>query len=221
MKKYQYLYAVEKHINYIFDRKKIVKELEEHIDDNIEELIHEGYSEQEAEIKAVEMMGNPHEVGKELNKLHNPFIGYMLIALRLIVIYMIYILISSSMPYMENTIKMLSPIVSNNSVEVIRIDDEIKLSSHKLILDNLCITDKGQYVLTYRCFRRYDYTRTPEYTTGFVVISDGTYGVGNYDYTSLLGFYGEKTFNKPVDEIVLEFHNHEQYILKVKEYKHE
>ena len=220
MKKYQYLYAVEKHINYIFDRKKIVKELEEHIDDNIEELIHEGYSEQEAEVKAVEMMGNPHEVGKELNKLHNPFIGYLLILLRIATVFIIYTLLSLAMPYVEDTTKMFSPIVHEGSKEVIKIDDEINLPSLKIIIDNLCVTENG-YVLTYRAFRRYDYTRIPNRNIRFRILEDENYVVVSDDHTSLLGFYGKKIISKQIDEIVLLLNYRDQYILKVKEYRHE
>lgn len=225
MKKYQYLYAVEKHVDYIFDRKKIVKELEDHIDDNIEELIHEGYTQEEAEVKAVEMMGNPHEVGKELNKLHNPWIGYLLMLSRIVVLMIILTILSTSIPYIKDTIKMLSPIVYENSEKIIKIDEDVYLSTHKLIIDNICTTNNGTYVLTYRCFRRYDYTRTPNDTTAFILIEEdgGSLigGVHRNRYFSLLGHYGEIMFKQNKDNLILLLDNNEKYIINMQEYNHE
>ena len=221
MKKYQYLYAVEKQVNYIFDRKQICKELEDHIDDLMEDLMSEGYSKDEAEVKAVEMMGDAILVGKQLNQIHNPWIGYLLALTRIVIIIIIFILLSSIFPYIKDTVKMLSPIVSENSINVIEINEEIYLSTHKLIIDNLCATDDNHYILTYRCFRRYDYTRTPLPTTAFCIETNGEFGVGRFREDALFGFYGEETLNKKPDEIILLLDNNNEYTLNIEDYENE
>ena len=221
MKKYQYLYAVEKHVDYIFDRKKIVKELEDHIDDNIEELIHEGYTQEEAEVRAVEMMGNPHEVGKELNKLHNPIIGYLLILSRIAVLAILFSLSKPIFTDIEGTVKMFSPIVSENSVETIEINEEIYLSSYKILIDNLCVSDTGTNSLTYRCFRRYNHTRTVSSVPVFILDLDDTVETNGYDICTPLGIFGEVKFDKQQDKLTLRLYNREEFILDLKEYRHE
>ena len=77
MKKVEFLSIVRKQIRFVFDRDKIENELKQHLEDSIEDLIEEGVSWQDAELIAVEQMGNPKEVGQLLNKEHNPILGYL------------------------------------------------------------------------------------------------------------------------------------------------
>lgn len=52
-------------------KRKIRKELENHIDDRIEYYLDSGYDEETAERKALERMGNAKEIAEDMQKLHN------------------------------------------------------------------------------------------------------------------------------------------------------
>jgi len=73
----KYLKKVIKYIKFPFDRKEIYEELNNHIDDRINELYKDGLSIEMATNKSIEMMGDAKKVGLELNKMHNPFLGWI------------------------------------------------------------------------------------------------------------------------------------------------
>ncbi len=75
--KEDFLQDVTSHVKFIFDRKRIYNELDNHIEDRVEDFIAEGFLKEEATSKAIEVMGNATDIGKELNKVHNPFIGWI------------------------------------------------------------------------------------------------------------------------------------------------
>lgn len=57
---------------------EITQELKNHIEDHQENLIETGLNQDEAEKQAVEAMGDPEEIGKELDKQHRPLVEWML-----------------------------------------------------------------------------------------------------------------------------------------------
>ena len=59
------------------DREKIREELIAHIEDRVDALKEFGLTEAEAETQAVEAMGDPVEVGKQLNAVHKPWLGWL------------------------------------------------------------------------------------------------------------------------------------------------
>ena len=73
--------AVKK-IRFKPDRKQVRKELEEHIEDKALDLqrIFPDMTREEAQERAVSNMGDPAEVGKELAKVHKPWLGYAWLA---------------------------------------------------------------------------------------------------------------------------------------------
>jgi len=85
----------EKHSSYINDFLRQVKnqikskeakhfveqELYTHILKRKQFLIHEGYSEEEAEKQVLEQMGNPSTLGKEMHQIHKPKVDWILIGL--------------------------------------------------------------------------------------------------------------------------------------------
>lgn len=72
------------------DRDKIRNELLDHLEDRIEAMTDRGYSEEEAEVRAVAAMGNPEEVGKQLNAVHKPWLGWLWMASRMLVIALLF-----------------------------------------------------------------------------------------------------------------------------------
>jgi|GEM_PF-3592831 len=81
--------------------KAIKEELELHIDDIMENYLEQGFSKKEAEIKAVQSMGNPTEIGEELNKVHSSGIQWQVVtsAGGLSLIGIISLLLLGELPY--------------------------------------------------------------------------------------------------------------------------
>lgn len=66
------------HVKYKGAHLDISEELENHIEDHIKDFIDSGIDEETAIKKAVEAMGDPEEIGNSLNKLHKPYLGWIL-----------------------------------------------------------------------------------------------------------------------------------------------
>ena len=70
------------------DRAAVEQELREHIEDKTADLmrIFPGMTEAEAEARALSGMGDPEEVGRELAKIHKPWLGYLWRASRVLLL---------------------------------------------------------------------------------------------------------------------------------------
>lgn len=76
-----FLEKVCEQIKYKPIRKDIAEELEEHIQDIKSDYLCKGYSEKEAEEKAISQMGEAEKIGKSLNKIHRPQLDWKLVIL--------------------------------------------------------------------------------------------------------------------------------------------
>lgn len=77
--------AIEK-VRFKPDRDRIWDELMAHIEDRCEVLKEFGIAEKEAEEKAVAAMGDPAEVGRQLNAVHKPWLGWLWMVSKVLVI---------------------------------------------------------------------------------------------------------------------------------------
>ena len=75
--KEKFLAEVLNQIKFKYDRYDIRMELESHIQDKTEYYSELGYDMDKAEEMSVNDMGDAKAIGKELNKEHNPFIGWI------------------------------------------------------------------------------------------------------------------------------------------------
>ena len=75
-----------KHIRFPPDRRRVRRELYEHMASRRQDFLACGFSEEEADRRACEAMGDPGEVGKALAAVHKPFWGYALCVLRILLI---------------------------------------------------------------------------------------------------------------------------------------
>ncbi len=82
----EFLDCVLQQIHFTYDRPDIENELLEHILEESAWLRGKGLSEKDASEEAVRRMGNPCELGKMLNQIHNPWIGHLWILTDLIVV---------------------------------------------------------------------------------------------------------------------------------------
>ena len=85
--------AVKK-IRFKPDRKQVRKELEEHIEDKALDLqrIFPDMTREEAQERAVSDMGDPAEVGKELAKVHKPWLGYAWLASKVLLVFVLTVI---------------------------------------------------------------------------------------------------------------------------------
>ena len=79
-----WLRDVVKYVKFPPDRRRVQEELYEHMISRNLELLAEGVSEEEADRRVCEAMGDPDEVGKALAEVHKPFWGYFLRAMRIV-----------------------------------------------------------------------------------------------------------------------------------------
>lgn len=71
-------------IRYWGDRSAVSAELRGHLEDRYDALIASGCSREEATAKAIQAMGSAKEIAPQLGKLHSPWLGWTLNALRVV-----------------------------------------------------------------------------------------------------------------------------------------
>ncbi|KLT15882.1 FtsW/RodA/SpoVE family cell cycle protein [Neobacillus vireti] len=86
MMKKEFLASVMTHVRSKDAKKIVTKELEQHIKANTDHYLKDGYSAEEAELKAVEQMGSPLAIGTKFNKIYKPKLDWTLILLFLTVL---------------------------------------------------------------------------------------------------------------------------------------
>ncbi|MGE7766587.1 permease prefix domain 1-containing protein [Peribacillus sp. NPDC096540] len=85
MKKEQFLHDVKQFIRSKEAKRFVSDELEFHLKQSTEALKKQGYTEEEAEVRAVQQMGSPITIGQKLNRLHRPKVDWRLTVLFLLV----------------------------------------------------------------------------------------------------------------------------------------
>ncbi|MBR4702572.1 MAG: hypothetical protein IKO91_01890 [Oscillospiraceae bacterium] len=72
-----------KYVRFPPDRRRVQEELYSHMIARNRDFLEEGYSEEEADRRSTEAMGDPEEVGRALAAVHRPFWGYFVLSLRI------------------------------------------------------------------------------------------------------------------------------------------
>lgn len=131
MKTKEFLDNVCREIKYKPANRLISEELHGHIQDMKNEYLCKGYSEEVAEEKAIEQMGNAKEIGKRLNKVHKPKLDWKLLIL--IIILMCFSVLSNRINA-DETSSILTIFLLILSTLMIYFYDYRKLSRHSLKL---------------------------------------------------------------------------------------
>lgn len=187
MNKEKYLQTVRKQIYFIFDRDAIETELKDHIYESVQDLMEEGISLEEAEEQAVKQMGDPIEVGKLLNKEHQPLLGYLWMFSKVVLIFLVIPAILVTGVGIYGTIRNATPTVVEGSVETITLDIDLDMPTYKVKIDNICKMKSGRYCLTFRMWANLKYSRYIGNTNLFEIRN--TSGESLFD-----GGYGSNTF---------------------------
>lgn len=223
MTKEEFLKEVRKKIKYIFDRDKIESELNDHIKESIIDLMQDGYEYEKAEEIAVEQMGDPSEIGKMLNKEHHPVLGYCLLSTRILIVLLILPIIFKVGIILYNGIEILTPTTIDTSIKDYKVNLEIEIPSHDIVIDKICINEKNEYYLTYRSFVNKSYSRINWSNQINIFDSNGDYlGRKSFSSHGYFGSYGAINFDYPNDDVVvLKFRNNEEVEINLKEYLYE
>lgn len=210
MNKNEFLKIVSKQIHFFLDREKIEKELSDHIEDSTLDLMEEGYSEIEAQKLAVFQMGNPIEIGQQLNRQHHPVIGYCWLLSTLLSI----CLFISSIPYAAEQVKglwnMSHPVIVKDSEMIAKLDIKADIPSHHFLFDELYLTEDDMLIITYRVYHRLNYSRRKNISSYFDVLdSNGVHRPHEENNQStLIGDYGTLHMNITEDKsIILQLKN--------------
>lgn len=76
MEFWQFSGAVAAYIRFKPDRPEVEREIMAHLEDRRDAYIGRGFEREEAERKAVAAMGDPEEIGRALDRLHSPVLGW-------------------------------------------------------------------------------------------------------------------------------------------------
>ena len=227
MNRQEYLKLVCKEIHFIFDRKAVQKELEQHLEDSMLDLmLEERLSKEDAETKAVMQMGDPVEVGKQLNEEHHPVLGYLWMLSRALVVALLIIVIPSMIAGVMANKPLREPVVAEGSKEVYPVDVVVKMPSYEVHLDNICLLETGAYRLTYRYRTDFVLQRVGNAFQQLITATDKN-GNSNFGSTHLtnqgiMGFCGELYIEWPEDgRLYIDFPNGEQVVLKQEVYCNE
>jgi len=154
-KKEEFLIEVLNQVKFKYDRYDIRMELEAHIQDKIEYYSELGYDMDTAEELSVNDMGDAKEIGKELNKQHNPFIGWVwritniLLVLSVIIsIFVTGFLFISSL-YTSNP---ANGIDKANIVYKIDIDEKVKLDDTVIQFTDIIYEKNGDLSIIYKYY---------------------------------------------------------------------
>ena len=75
---------VTNHIQSKEAKRYVATELQFHLQKSKSAWLNQGINEEEAELKAIQQMGSPIQLGLELNQLHKPKVDWLLISLLVI-----------------------------------------------------------------------------------------------------------------------------------------
>ena len=203
MTKEEFLKSVRKKIIYIFDRDSIENELKTHIEESILDLMEDGHTYEKAEQIAVEQMGDPDEIGIQLNKEHHPLIGYCLLASRVCLVCLVlpFIIVIGSIVY--DGIKTMTSMTIEKYDHKITLNIEIENPTDKILIDNICIKD-NEYYLTYRVYKNYKYSRTggPNIYLDIYNNEEKYIGDARFEHSGFILGYGYIKFDLPENEII-------------------
>lgn len=156
----EFLKVVLSHIKFPFDRNSIKSELEDHILDKIEYYINEGYDEAEAENRALKDMGNPREIGAQLNKQHNFLIGWLWKLTNYIVVILIIInIIPIGLSFMSILLSIFSrspakDIPKENIVYHIKVDEKVQIDDRVIKITDIIYEKNNDMNILYSNYEK-------------------------------------------------------------------
>lgn len=136
-----FLNEVCKYVKFKGAHEGITEELQNHIQDRVHDYVEGGMEEELAVKKAVEAMGNPEDIGIELNRQHRPYLGWALIVVNTLLVIFIFLTVIYTLPMFFGIFESFNQLPSKENIkytvtvnERARIDDRF-VTVKKLIVD--------------------------------------------------------------------------------------
>ncbi|WP_407311855.1 permease prefix domain 1-containing protein [Desulfosporosinus sp. SB140] len=155
----EFLQKVLSYVKFSFDHRAIKDELENHLIDRMQDYREQGYAEEEAEQMAVSAMGDAQEIGRELNREHNPIIGWLwrtshfLVVLLVITnLYFVGLPIAISVGDTLMKINPAAGIPKSDIVYNLPVHQKVKLDDTVINFTNLVLEKNGDLNIFYRYY---------------------------------------------------------------------
>lgn len=153
----EFLEEITSYIKFVFDRDDIRSELKYHMMSKIEYYMESGYDDEEAERLTIKDMGDPKEIGLELDKQHNPIIGWIWrithIALVLFMIVNVFIVVPIGLITILVPNKTRS-IPKENIVYRIDLNEKVQIDNRVIKVTNLIYEDNGNMNIFYKDYEK-------------------------------------------------------------------
>ncbi len=150
-----FLQNVLSHIKLPFDRKDIYNELDNHINDHINAFIENGFTPEESISKAIHRMGDAAVIGKELNQIHNPLLGWLWKLSDILVKVVGIIVIFSILSSLISTINFKSPlsyIEEDDIIYHLKVDEKEKIDSTIIKITDLVYDTNGTLHIFFKTY---------------------------------------------------------------------
>ncbi len=154
-KKDEFLKEVLAYIKFPYDRDSIKSELECHILDRMKDYSQQGYDKEMAEQQAILNMGSPRDIGIELNKQHNPILGWIWICSNVVVtlfsIIIIYLIGGFFIIPLFNK-NPIHDLPKSSIVYQIDINEKVKVDDKVIHFTNLIYDTHGDMNIFYKSY---------------------------------------------------------------------
>jgi len=149
-----YIKQVLKQVKFIVDHRSIKRELNSHIQDLMDEHQWHNLSEDELNLKILEEMGNPIDLGQSLNQVHKPILGYIWVVSRSIFIIVLCLSLFNIYKTLEST----------SFSRQTRTDDKLKVNDVVIGVENTLGNDQSNLK-----FRDWDIHEVIEFDYSFLI----------------------------------------------------
>lgn len=154
-KKDKFLEEVLSYVKFPFDRNDIKTELECHILEKIDYYTEQGFDEEKAEQLSINDMGSAKEIGMELNKQHNPLLGWIWkITNVIVVLSAIFSILIIGAPFVSSMFdnNPINRITKSNIVYKIDVDKKVKLDDMTIHFTNIVYEKNGSMDILYEYY---------------------------------------------------------------------
>lgn len=153
----EFLEEIVSHVKFVFDRDEIKLELKDHMIDKFQYYMEKGYDEEEAEKFTIKDMGDPKEIGLELDKQHNPIIGWIWritnILATLLIIINIFIVGSIGLVSIFSTSE-INIIPKEDIVYRINLDKKVEIDNRVIKITNIIYEKNGDMNIFYKDYEK-------------------------------------------------------------------
>lgn len=143
------------YVKFVYDRNEIRKEFEAHLSDKMEDYMEQGYEPEEAEQLTIKDMGDAKEIGIELNKQHNPILGWLWritnsIAILLFMLFCFILVFSIRTFFESNSLK--ESIVYTDIEYQSDIDIRVRIDDRVVQITNIIMEGNGDLNICYQYY---------------------------------------------------------------------